>query len=222
MISKSLVDIFITLIAISFLIISTLKFSWFWLKISWIKWALFFLCISVVSAYFSSFTSSSLVNGITWIRFPLFTAAISFWLIKDREVLNFTIFLNFLAVLLIFIFMGAETILTDHKIFEWPFRNPLNGPFIHRVGILFFAVSFLVLFSEINYKVEACFFILISTFFSLLTEHRVGNFSFVIIITILCFWPKFNLKKFFINIRTWSFNQYWYLPFRKVLHFVQT
>ena len=197
MISKSLVDIFITLIAISFLIISTLKISWLWLKISWIKWALFFLFISIVSAYFSSFTSSSLVNGITWIRFPLFAAAISFWLIKDKEVLKFTLFLNFLAILLIFIFMGAETILTDHKIFEWPFRNPLNGPFIHRVGILFFAVSFLVLFSEINYKVEASFFILISVFFSLLTEHRVGNFSFVIIITILCVWPKFDLKKSF-------------------------
>ena len=39
--------------------------------------------------------------------------------------------MNLLSIILIFILMGAETILTDHMIFEWPFRNPLNGPFIH-------------------------------------------------------------------------------------------
>ena len=44
--------------------------------------------------------------------------------------------------------MGLETIFTDHKTFEWPFRNPLNGPFIHRIGILFFSIAFLILFLE--------------------------------------------------------------------------
>ena len=38
--------------------------------------------------------------------------------------------------------MGVETVFTDHIVFEWPFRNPLNGPFIHKIGILFFCVSF--------------------------------------------------------------------------------
>ena len=96
--------------------------------------------------------------------------------------------------------MVGETILTDHKVFEWPFSNPLNGPFIHRVGIIFFVISFLILFSEINYKITAAFFILLSIFFSLLTGHRVGNFSFVIIIAILCFWPKFQIRKSFAII----------------------
>ena len=36
MISKSLTDFFITLIAFSFLIKSTIKFSWSWLKINWV------------------------------------------------------------------------------------------------------------------------------------------------------------------------------------------
>ena len=195
MISKSLVDIFITLTAAAFLVFSILNFSWSWLKISWIKWALFFFCISLVSAYFSSLSENSLINGFVWIRFPLYAAAISCWLIKDKEVLIFTILMNFLSIILIFILMGAESIFTEHKIFEWPFRNPLNGPFIHRIGIIFFAFSFLILFSEMKYKIEACLFILLSIFFSLLTEHRVGNFSFIIIITILCFWPRFDIKK---------------------------
>ena len=195
MISKSLVDIFITLTVVAFLVSSTLKFSWSWLKISWMKWVLFFFCTSVLSSYFSLLIEISLVNGIAWIRFPLYAAAISFWLIKDKEVLILTMIMNFLSILLIFILMGAETVFTDHKIFEWPFRNPLNGPFIHRIGIIFFVFSFLVLFSEMKYKVVACLFILLSIFFSLLTEHRLGNFSFVIIIAIVCFWPRFDLKK---------------------------
>ena len=44
--------------------------------------------------------------------------------------------------------MGLETILTNHHVFEWPFRNPLNGPFIHRIGILFFSAAFFILFSK--------------------------------------------------------------------------
>ena len=165
MISKSLVDILITLTAAAFLIFSILKFSWSWLKISWMKWVLFFFCILVVSSCFSLLIKISLVNGIAWIRFPLYAAAISFWLIKDKEVLIFTIIMNLLSIILIFILMSAETVLTDHMIFEWPFRNPLNGPFIHRIGIIFFAFSFLVLFSKMEYKVQACLFILLSIFF---------------------------------------------------------
>ncbi len=82
MISHSFVDIFITLTAVLFLITSTLKFSWAWLKISWVKSALFFSCIAIVSSSFSLLIENSLVNGMAWIRFPLFAAAISFWLVK--------------------------------------------------------------------------------------------------------------------------------------------
>ena len=78
--------------------------------------------------------------------------------------------------------MGLETILTDHKSFEWPFRNPLNGPFIHRFGILFFTISFLVLFLDLKYKTQASIFLFISIMFSLLSGNRSGNFTFVIII----------------------------------------
>ena len=197
MISKSLVDIFITLTAILFLINSTLKFSWAWLKISWVKSALFFFCVAIVSSFFSLLIENSLVNGMAWIRFPLFAAAISFWLVKDKEVLIFAIIANLISIILIFIIMGAETVFSDNNDlhFEWPFGNPLNGPFVHRIGLIFFAFSFLVLFSETKYKVVASIFLLISILFSLSTAHRLGNFSLVIIITILCFWPKFDFKK---------------------------
>ncbi len=197
MISRSIVDILITLVASTFIINSVIERSWSWVNIKWVKYGIIFFLISTFSSFLSENVMESLLNGITWIRFPLFAAAISLFLINDREVLHFTIFSNLLSIILIFIFMGAETILTNHEIFEWPFGNPLNGPFIHRVGIIFFAFSFLVLFSETNYKVIAIFFILLSIFFSLLTGHRVGNFSFVIIISIICFWPKFQIKKSF-------------------------
>ena len=200
MISRSIVDILITLLASTFIINSIIERSWSWVNIKWLKFGILFLLISMFSSIFSENVMESLSNGITWIRFPLFAAAISLFLIKDREVLNFTIFSNLLSIILIFTLMVGETILTDHKVFEWPFSNPLNGPFIHRVGIIFFVISFLILFSEINYKITAAFFILLSIFFSLLTGHRVGNFSFVIIIAILCFWPKFQIRKSFAII----------------------
>ena len=200
MVSRSIVDLLITLVGITFIINSITKRSWLWVNVKWVKYGILFFVISTFSSFLSDNVMESLSNGITWIRFPLFAAAISLFLIKDRELLHFTIFSNLLSIFLIFILMGAETILTDHETFEWPFGNPLNGPFINRVGILFFAISFLVLFSEINFKVTAVFFILLSILFSLLTEHRVGNFSFVIIIAICCFWPNFHIRKSFAII----------------------
>ncbi len=195
MASKSLTDFFITLIAISFLIKSTIDFSWSWLKISWVKWSLLFFTSSIISASLSSLVEISLGNGLSWIRFPIFAIAISYWLIKEKQIVYISLVTNFLSLLFIFLLMGLESIMTNHEIFTWPFRNPLNGPFIHRIGIIFYCISVLSLFSNSPYKLFSIFFILISLFFSLLSGHRVGTFSFVIIILICTFWPNFNLKK---------------------------
>ena len=195
MISKSLTDLFIVLIAVSFIFFSIFKNSWNWFNLSWIKLAMLFLLISCISASFSSLVWVSLSNGFAWIRFPLFAAAISFWLIKDKEVLYFALLINVISLIFIYLLMGMESIFTDHNSFQWPFRNPLNGPFIHRIGILFFCISFLILFLGLKYKTLALFFIFISVFFSLLSGHRSGSFSFIIIIFLLTFWPNFQIKR---------------------------
>ncbi len=195
MISKSLTDLFIVLIAVSFIFFSIFKNSWNWFNLSWIKLAMLFLFISCISASFSSLVWVSLSNSFAWIRFPLFAAAISFWLIKDKEVLYFALLMNVISLIFIYFLMGMESIFTDHNSFQWPFRNPLNGPFIHRIGILFFCIAFLILFLGLKYKTIALFFIFISVFFSLLSGHRSGSFSFIIIIFLLTFWPSFQIKR---------------------------
>ncbi len=214
MISKSLADLFIVVIAVSFISFSIFKFSWSWLSIIWIRLAIIFSIFSIISASFSVFAETSIGNGIAWIRFPLFAAAVSFWLIKDKEIFYFTLITNFLSLIFIFCLMGVEVIFTDHNSFEWPFRNPLNGPYIHRIGILFFCISFLIVFFKYKYRTQALIFIFISILFSLLSGHRAGSFSFVIIILLLTFWPSFNLKRslfiisffFFVISLYFSFN----------------
>ena len=194
MLSKSIADLFIVAIAISFLLFSIFKFSWNWLETPWIRLAILFYLIAILSASLSFLFETSLSNGLAWIRFPLFAVAMSYWLIKEKHIFYITLFINFLSIIFIFFLMGLETIFTDHNTFEWPFRNPLNGPFIHRIGILFFSIAFLILFLDVKYKILASSFIVISIIFSLLSGHRVGTFSFIIIILIHTFWPNFNLK----------------------------
>ncbi len=198
MISKTLTDLFIVILALSFLIFSVVKFSWKWLNITWIKLALLFFLVANISACFSLMIETSLLNGLAWIRFPLFAAAISVWLVKDKEIFYFTLMMNFFSLIVIFVIMSLEVSLTDHHVFEWPFRNPLNGPFIHRIGVLFFCISFLIVFLESKYKKLASLFIFLSIFFSLLSGHRAGTFIFVIIIVILAFWPKLKIKRFLV------------------------
>ena len=63
MISKSLTDLLIVLIALSFVIHSFLKSSWGWTNINWIILAILFVLISCISACFSSLVSISFSNG---------------------------------------------------------------------------------------------------------------------------------------------------------------
>lgn len=215
MISKTITDILIVIIAFSFLIFSTLKNSWSWAKIYWVKYAFFFFLISVISALLSKFPLISLSNGISWIRFPLFAIAISFWLIKDKKTLYFGLIINLLSLIFIFILMGAESLLTEHKSFTWPFRNPLNGPFIHRIGLLFFCISLFILFTKNNFKITLSIFVLVSIFFSLLSGHRAGSFSFIIIVFVLTFWPKFNFRRSFLAILLLSGLLFFYFLFNQ-------
>lgn len=193
--SKSIVDIFIVLIVFSFLIKSITSFTWAWLKISWIKWAFLFLCMILISSQLSLFPKVSLLNGAPWIRFPIFAIAISIWLVKEKEILHMGLLISFVSLLIVFFLMGLESLLTDNYTFTWPFRNPLNGPFIHRIGLIFYSIGFIILFFNQKFKLIASLFIIISIFFSLLSGHRVGTFNFFIIILIMTFWPKFNLIK---------------------------
>jgi len=98
--------------------------------------------------------------------------------------------------------MGLESLLTENHTFTWPFRNPLNGPFIHKIGLIFYASSLIIIFSsnKFNLLSLSLLFIFISFFFSLLSGHRAGSFNFVIITLILILWPSFNLRKSIIII----------------------
>ena len=50
MLSKSIADLFIVAIAISFLLFSIFKFSWNWLETPWIRLAILFYLIANLSA----------------------------------------------------------------------------------------------------------------------------------------------------------------------------
>ena len=194
MLSKSITDLIIVLIGISFLIKNIYFNSWDFLKISWVKPSLLFILMIVISSIYSIYPQESFSNGISWIRFPLFLLAIYLWIIKEKQILYFALMVNLLSLIFIFILMGAEVIFTNHPQFTWPFRNPLNGPFIHRIGLIFFCISFIIVFSNMKFKFLASTFILISIFFSLLSGHRAGTFSFFIIICLSFFLSEHSLK----------------------------
>jgi len=137
-------------------------------------------------------------------------------LVKEKEILYLGLIINFFSLIFIFILMGAETLLTDHELFTWPFRNPLNGPFIHRIGLIFFAMSLFIIFAMNNYQKAASIFIFISIFFSLLSGHRAGSFSFIIMTFVLIFWPKFNFQRSFLVVLLLSSVLIFYFAFNPV------
>ncbi len=194
MLSKSITDFIITLTGIIFLTKNIYLNSWDWLKIPWVKFSFLFILMAIISSIFSFYPKESFLNGFSWIRFPLFLLAVSFWLVKEKQILYLALFVNLISLIFIFLLMGAEIIFTDNQSFTWPFRNPLNGPFIHRIGLIFFSISFIILFSNMKFKTQVSIFILISLLFSLISGHRAGTFSFFIIICMSLFLSDFSFK----------------------------
>ena len=81
-------DIYISIIAISFVIRSLKKRDGTWLKFLWVKLVFAFWGVCILSAAMSSNVSYALGEAFIWIRFPLFAMASVFWFAKDKRLLS--------------------------------------------------------------------------------------------------------------------------------------
>ncbi len=204
MVSKTFTDFIISIIAFSFLFKSTKNLSFSWLKINWIKWSILFILVSLISSCLSLLPLISFQNGLSWIRFPIFALAICFWLSEEKETIKMSLIINFLSLVFIYLLMSIETVFTDHTIYLWPFGNPLNGPFIHKVGIIFFSLSLLLFLANHKLKFIALCFFMLSLLFSILSGYRVGSFSFVIIIFLSILFINPDIKRISILLLLFS------------------
>lgn len=84
LVGRSVLDIAIVVIASSFLLYSFYWRDFEWLKARWVQVALLFCLFMVCNSFFAQDPAHALANALPYIRFPVFAAAVSYWLIRER------------------------------------------------------------------------------------------------------------------------------------------
>lgn len=150
--SRALADTTVVLIGLLFLYYSYQTQSWDWCKRAWFRLALLFWgYLILVNLPFSVSFDESLKYALTFIRWPLFAAALAYWLFACQH--RQTQFL--LSLVLVTVFIIADTAWQYFYHVDWfgierfnevrltgPFRNPVPGTLMLRVWfIALFAIQ---------------------------------------------------------------------------------
>ena len=100
--SRSLADITIALVSVSFLYYSYKNIGWEWVKDKWFFLALTFsvYCMTINSAL-SINPTESLAYSIFFIRWPVFSMALAYWVLNDIKSLKR--FMLSMSIVLLFI-----------------------------------------------------------------------------------------------------------------------
>ncbi|XOJ85034.1 O-antigen ligase family protein [Methylophilaceae bacterium Uisw_099_01] len=216
--SRSLADITIVLVSVSFLYYSYKHIGWEWIKEKWFFLALIFsaYCMTINSAL-SINPTESLAYSIFFIRWPIFAMALSYWILNDIKSLKK--FLVSMTIVLIFIIFdtwwqfffeldifGFEKFRPDRL--TGPFKgNPQVGVWVSKLVLLL--PLFLILYNKMklqdhrNYLTYVFFIISTLLFLSILISgERMALLmmisSIFILFVGLALDKIFSFKKIFI------------------------
>jgi O-antigen ligase len=151
--SRALADITIVLVSLVFLVRSFRQQEWTWLRYSWVRLALLFWAyLLFVNLPTSQLPQESFKAVLAFIRWPLFAAALAYWLIAKRR--QQWLLLKSLSITALFVVLdtswqyvfdvdwfGIERFSEERL--TGPFRNPVPGTLMLR---LWFIGLFVVLF----------------------------------------------------------------------------
>jgi O-antigen ligase len=142
LIERSPADIWLSILALSFLVRSTYKRDFKWLEIFWVKTCFMFLAVCLISSAVSSIPSYAFSEALAWFRFPLFAMATVFWLGEDKRLLYAMLVSTALGMLLMTGILTLEMLIEGQKgvRLEWPYGDPVSGNYLSKVGLPAFVI----------------------------------------------------------------------------------
>tara|TARA_B100001093_G_scaffold314992_1_gene300545 strand:- start:272 stop:1504 length:1233 start_codon:yes stop_codon:yes gene_type:complete len=155
---RGLADLTVVVLSAIFLYKSFKESKWSWAKDLWFKYSVIFvLYLVTINAYISIDPSDTLFYALTFIRWPIFAAALYFWIFNYKVAIKS--FLISLGLLLAFIIVDVWIqYLIGNDIFGYPSLglrltgplrdNPVIGIFITK--FIFISLTSLLVFKKIN------------------------------------------------------------------------
>lgn len=152
MFSRSLADITVLSVGLVFLLRSYQLNNWAWIRHTWFKLnILFWLYLLCINAPLSINFQESLLHSIFYIRWPLFAAALAYWLlnnVKRQQALLISLF----CICAFIIFDTYLQYVTSFDIFGHAKASPtrLTGPYTRPIpGIMMLRVLFIAMFMAV-------------------------------------------------------------------------
>ena len=150
--SRALADITVLSVGLVFLLRSAQLSDWAWVKHTWFKLnLLFFLYLLLINTPLSINPIDSLQHAIFYLRWPLFAAALAYWIFDDPARQRHLLIALVLVSLFVIIDTGIQY-LTGQDLFGHHKASPtrLTGPYSRPIpGIMMLRVLFISLFMSI-------------------------------------------------------------------------
>lgn len=177
-------DLWITLIAVLFLIRNYIMKEWGFFNQTWFKLAIGLWIVSIISGLMSTMPLFSTWQGFVWIRFPLYALAVQVWLGLDRDIRIVMFFMMFLGTILMCFILVLElyfepmfpcstpTGMCPKFRLVWPYGDAIPGSYLSKANLSVFCVL-VALTVSIKSKKFISFFIL--SIFTLIMSFLTGE-----------------------------------------------
>ena len=176
LLERSPADIWLTLIALIFLIRCFIKKDWYWISQLWFKLALALWMFGLFSGLTSPDPLFSFSQGFVWIRFPLYAAAAQVWLARDRDIRIIMLLSMLIGMLIMCTILIAETIIEPKSRLTWPYGDLVPGGYVAKFSLPMFCVLIAIAVSrKTSAGIYSGLLGLLSISVSVLTGER-GNF----------------------------------------------
>lgn len=177
LIERSPADLWLSVLALSFVVRSILKKEGAWLRAFWVKAAFAFWGVTILSGLLSSLPVIATSEAVAWFRFPLFAAATVYWFGRDKRLLHAMYLATFLGLLMMCCILSAEVLIEGQKNgrLMWPYGDLVPGNYVAKVGMPAFNIMVALAVSmrgQIAYL--AAILALFTTSISLLTGERIN------------------------------------------------
>jgi len=175
LIERDPADIWLTVLALAFIIKSIIKNEWDWSRQFWFKACLLFWVTALIAAALSPQPIYSLNQGFVWIRFPIYAAAAQVWLGRDRDIRILMLISMLYGMVLMCLILTLELILQPAERLSWPYGDYVPGGYLAKVCLPIFCV--LVAIGSNQNNIKGIYAILISAFtmvISVLTGERTN------------------------------------------------
>ncbi len=200
-------DVWLSLIALIFLVKSIINKDWFWAKQAWFKFALIYWAWGLLVSIQGPMPVFSFQEGFVWIRFPLYAAAVQCWIAKQREIRFSMLFLlSVSSIIMSFILVTEYYLIGPHDgRLSWPYGDLIPGNFIAKACMPVLLTMLAICISKLKtINIYYYFTIFISIYAVILTGERTHTILIICacLVATLAYKPNFKLTSLIIIIIT--------------------